>query len=150
MSATFKPKSTLLAAALLACATTSMAQTAAPAAAKEPEPDYTFAYNVGVVTDYRFRGITQTNYGGALQGGVDFSHKSGIYLGVWASNVSWVKQFNGANNGALEVVLYGGFKGELSKGGTIGGARPGDTATEDQLVTAIAAAATESFAQAFK
>jgi len=109
MSAPFKPKSTLLAAALLACATASIAQT------KAPEPDYTFAYNVGVVTDYRFRGITQTNYGGALQGGIDFSHKSGIYLGAWASNVSWVKQFNGANNGSMELDLYGGYKGEIMK-----------------------------------
>ena len=30
------------------------------AQAKPPEPDYTLAYNIGVATDYRFRGISQT------------------------------------------------------------------------------------------
>jgi len=85
--------------------------TGAMAQAKAPEPDYTLSYNIGVVSDYRFRGLTQANYGGALQGGIDFAHKSGFYIGTWASNVSWVKQFNGATNGDWELDLYGGFKG---------------------------------------
>lgn len=89
---------------------------AAMAQAKAPEPDYTLSYNVGVVTDYRFRGLTQTNYKPALQAGVDFAHKSGFYLGAWGSNVSWVKEFNGANNGNLEVDLFGGYKGEITSG----------------------------------
>lgn len=92
-----------------------LAATAATAQTKAPEPDYTLSYNVGVVSDYRFRGITQTNFGGALQGGIDFAHKSGFYLGTWASNVSWVKEFNGANNGSWELDLYGGYKGEIAK-----------------------------------
>ena len=54
--------------ASLFVATATMAQT------KAPEPDYTLGYNVGVVSDYRFRGMTQTNYTGALQGGVDGVH----------------------------------------------------------------------------
>ena len=69
-----KSKTTLFAAALLA-GTAAMAQT------KAPEPDYTLAYNVGAVTDYRFRGISQTGFNPAVQGGIDFSHKSGFYLG---------------------------------------------------------------------
>ena len=106
-----KSLSLLAAASLLSLVTVSaMAQT------KAPEPDHTLAYNVGVVTDYRFRGITQTNYKPALQAGVDFAHKSGFYLGAWGSNVSWVKEFNGASKGDLEIDLYGGFKGEITKG----------------------------------
>lgn len=117
-------KYSFLAAALLV-GTGAMAQT------KAPEPDYTLSYNIGVVSDYRFRGLTQANYGGALQGGVDFAHKSGFYLGTWASNVSWVKQFNGATNGDWELDLYGGFKGEITKGlgfdvGVIGYLYPGN------------------------
>ena len=105
--------------------------TGAMAQAKAPEPDYTLSYNIGVVSDYRFRGLTQANYGGALQGGIDFAHKSGFYLGTWASNVSWVKQFNGATNGDWELDLYGGFKGEITKGlgfdvGVIGYMYPGN------------------------
>lgn len=82
---------------------------------KAPEPDYTLAYNVGAVSDYRFRGISQTNFTPALQLGVDFAHKSGVYLGAFGSNVSWVKDFNGANKGSYEVDLYGGFKGSITK-----------------------------------
>ena len=103
----------------------------AMAQTKAPEPDYTLGFNVGVVSDYRFRGMTQTNFGGALQGGADFAHKSGFYLGTWASNVSWVKQFNGAGNGDWELDLYGGFKGSIIDGlgfdvGFIGYMYPGN------------------------
>jgi uncharacterized protein (TIGR02001 family) len=85
------------------------------AQAKAPEPDYTLSYNAGLVTDYRFRGIAQTSKKPALQGGVDFAHKNGFYLGAWGSNVRWIKDFNGATKGNLEIDLYGGFKGEIAK-----------------------------------
>ncbi len=95
---------------------TLMAATAAMAQAKVPEPDYTLSYNVGVVSDYRFRGIAQTSGKPAIQGGVDFAHKSGFYLGAWGSNVTWVKDFNGASKGRYEVDLYGGYKAEILPG----------------------------------
>src|SRR5438105_1975700 len=101
-----------LALAALALTGAAHAQTAAPAA---PEPDYTLSANIGAVTDYRFRGITQTSKKPAIQGGFDFSHKSGFYLGTWASNVKWVKDFNGATKGSVELDLYGGYKGEIMK-----------------------------------
>jgi uncharacterized protein (TIGR02001 family) len=105
---------TALAALSLIASSAAFAQAATPAAA--PTPEYTLAYNIGAVSDYRFRGITQTNYGPAVQGGVDFTHKSGIYLGAWASNVKWVKQVNGASKGDYELDLYGGYKGEFMPG----------------------------------
>jgi uncharacterized protein (TIGR02001 family) len=80
------------------------------------EPESTLGYNIGVVSNYSFRGITQTNYGGAVQGGVDYAHKSGFYIGAWASNVKWVKDVNGASKGDYELDLYGGYKGELVPG----------------------------------
>lgn len=87
------------------------------AQAKPATPDYTLSYNVGVVSDYRFRGIEQTGGRPSFQGGVDFAHKSGIYLGVWgASNVTWIKEVNGATKGDFEIDLYGGYKGEVVKG----------------------------------
>lgn len=101
-------KTTFFAVALLV-GSTAMAQT------KAPEPDYTLAYNVGAVTDYRFRGISQTGFNPAVQGGIDFSHKNGFYLGAFASNVSWIKDFNGATKGNIEVDLYGGYKGSITK-----------------------------------
>jgi uncharacterized protein (TIGR02001 family) len=78
------------------------------AQAKAPEPDYTLSYNVGVVTDYRYRGISQSRLKPALQGGADFAHSSGFYLGTWASTIKWVKDGGGDAN--VEVDLYGGYK----------------------------------------
>lgn len=101
-----------LALAALSLTGAAFAQTAAPAPA--PTPDYTLAANVGAVTDYRFRGIAQTSKKPAIQGGLDFSHKSGFYLGTWASNVKWVKDFNGATKGSYELDLYGGYKGSIN------------------------------------
>jgi uncharacterized protein (TIGR02001 family) len=70
------------------------------------------AFNVGAVTDYRYRGISQTRLKPALQGGVDFS-QGGFYLGAWASTIKWIKDFNG--DASVELDLYGGYKGEISK-----------------------------------
>jgi uncharacterized protein (TIGR02001 family) len=94
-----------------------IASTAAFSQANPATPDYTLSYNVGVVNDYRFRGIEQTRGQPSVQGGVDFAHKSGIYLGVWAaSGIKWIQEFNGATKGDYEVDLYGGYKGEAFKG----------------------------------
>lgn len=61
-----------------------------------------FSANVGFLTDYRFRGITQTDREPAVQGGFDWSHDSGVYIGTWASNV----EFNDAH---IEMDFYGGY-----------------------------------------
>ena len=70
------------------------------------------AYNVGLVSDYRYRGISQTREKFALQGGLDFT-AGGLYLGLWASQIKWIKDFGG--DAGLEVDLYGGYKGEIVK-----------------------------------
>ncbi len=100
---------TIIALATLLASNAAMAQT------KAPEPDYTLSYNVGAVSDYRFRGISQTSFNPALQAGLDFAHKNGFYLGLWGSNINWIKDYVGAADGSLEVDLYGGYKGELAK-----------------------------------
>ncbi len=76
-------------------------------APKAPEPDWTVTGNATLISDYRFRGFTQTGFGPALQGGIDVAHKSGFYVGNWNSNVANTL-FNGAT---LEMDLYGGYKG---------------------------------------
>jgi len=91
-----------LVALLAMAAAPSFAQTAAT-------PEYTFTGNAGLFTDYRFRGISQTVKQPAFQGGFDFSHQSGFYLGNWNSNVD-SGFYNGAN---LEMDFYGGFKGSF-------------------------------------
>jgi uncharacterized protein (TIGR02001 family) len=72
------------------------------------------SYNIGAVSDYRFRGIEQTAGGPSVQGGIDYAHSSGAYVGVWgASGLKWIKEFNGATKGEYEVDLYGGYKFEV-------------------------------------
>ena len=93
-----------LATAAIAMPTFVQAQ-AAPAAA--PASPHTFTGNIGLVSDYRFRGISQTFEKPAIQGGFDYSHSSGIYLGNWNSNVSEGAGFPAAN---LEMDFYGGWK----------------------------------------
>jgi uncharacterized protein (TIGR02001 family) len=82
---------------------------AAFAQTKAPEPDYTLSYNVGLVTDYRYRGISQSRLKPALQGGVDYVRKSGLYIGTWASTIRWIKDAGG--DAPLEIDIYGGYKG---------------------------------------
>ncbi len=59
--------------------------------------------NMSATSNYVWRGVTQSNSGAAVQGGVDYALDSGFYLGAWASNIS---------NGE-EVDLYGGYAGEI-------------------------------------
>jgi uncharacterized protein (TIGR02001 family) len=94
-----------LATAAFAVPTLALAQAAAPAAA--PASPHTFTGNMSLVSDYRFRGISQTFKEPALQGGFDYSHETGIYLGNWNSNVNSGAGFPG---GSLEMDFYGGWK----------------------------------------
>jgi uncharacterized protein (TIGR02001 family) len=79
---------------------------------KAPEPDYTLTGNISLVTDYRYRGISQSRLKPALQGTIDFAHKSGFYLGAFATNIKWIKDGGGDAN--VEIDLYGGYKGNIS------------------------------------
>jgi uncharacterized protein (TIGR02001 family) len=100
-------KKLILSVAVLGALCTSVhAQTA------EPAPEHTFTGNLTVATDYRFRGISQTFKQPAVQGGFDYAHRSGFYLGNWNSNVSGNQYNNGAG---LEMDFYGGYKFEPVK-----------------------------------
>ena len=65
--------------------------------------------NVGVVSNYLWRGMEQTDGGPALQAGLDYSNESGFYAGTWASNVD-----DFGVDATLEVDLYGGYAGSAS------------------------------------
>jgi uncharacterized protein (TIGR02001 family) len=83
----------------------------APAAPSSP-----VTYNVGVVSDYIFRGITQTTHAPALQGGADYAHASGAYLGAWASNIKWIKDSMALANSTdapLELDTYFGIRNAI-------------------------------------
>ena len=63
--------------------------------------------NAAVVSDYNWRGISQTSQDPALQGGIDYAHESGFYAGAWGSNVD----FGDCCDENVEVDLYTGFRG---------------------------------------
>jgi uncharacterized protein (TIGR02001 family) len=67
--------------------------------------------NLGATSDYRFRGISQTQLDPAIQGGVDYTHKSGAYVGAWASNVAKAFYPGGAGR---EIDVYAGYRTELA------------------------------------
>jgi len=50
---------------------------------------WSFSANIGVVSNYIWRGVTQTGDQAAVQGGLDVAHESGFYAGTWASNIDW-------------------------------------------------------------
>ena len=89
----------------------------AQAAAPAPTPEHTLTGNVGVYSQYIFRGLTQTNGDAALQGGFDYSHSSGFYAGTWMSNISWLTDSplaTGYTSSSLEMDFYAGYKGTIS------------------------------------
>ena len=102
--------------ALLATSSAAFAQTAP--AAETPE----VTYNVGVVSQYRYRGLAQTKGDPAVQGGIDYANANGFYLGTWASTIKWIKDaaLESGNSaakqpkGPVELDLYGGYKFEAS------------------------------------
>lgn len=100
---------TAIAAVVASLATGALAQTAAPAT-PPPTPEHTLTANVGLFSEYIFRGISQTGGKPAVQGGFDYAHSSGFYAGTWASNISWLEDFGAYNRSSLEWDLYGGYK----------------------------------------
>ncbi len=90
----------------------------APAMAAEAASPHTFTSNVGLVSNYIFRGLTQTFGKPAIQGGMDYAHSSGVYAGFWGSNIS-SHQYAG---GTVELDYYFGYNGKISDdlGWTVG------------------------------
>jgi uncharacterized protein (TIGR02001 family) len=93
-------KKTLIATAMLAGSSAALAE---------------ISGNVTMATDYVFRGISQTDNQLAIQGGLDYAHDSGFYLGTWASNVD-SSFFNDGQDPQIELDLYGGYSSELANG----------------------------------
>ena len=116
-------KSAIALAASSLLATAAFAQTAPAAEAPEASP---ITANVTVVNDYRYRGISQSNFKPAIQGGFDYAHESGLYIGNWNSSISWISDAYGPNGGvsgngftagqvssSIEMDFYAGIKKEL-------------------------------------
>ena len=93
-------------------AVSALSATAAPAEETAPPPPVTISGSVALVSDYRFRGVSQSNGGAAVQGGITVSHESGAYAGFWSSNLAGWGTFGGPN---LELDLIAGYKLPVGK-----------------------------------
>ena len=78
----------------------------------EADSSLSFSANVTLATEYRFRGVALTDGNMATQGGFDFSHDSGLYVGTWASNLDE----DTVGYGSAELDIYGGWSGDLTDG----------------------------------
>jgi uncharacterized protein (TIGR02001 family) len=76
-------------------------------AAAQAAPASPVTGNMTIASDYRFRGISQTYRGPAIQGGIDYAHASGFYVGNWNSNVA-SQQFPAGSG--IEMDFYAGWK----------------------------------------
>ena len=86
----------------------------APKEAIEPEEEESsnLSWNLALTSDYVFRGITQTDFDPALQGGLDYSFgDTGLYVGAWASNVD----FADSEGPDIELDYYIGWNHDLSE-----------------------------------
>ena len=90
----------------LACVSLLALSVGAGAAQAQAAPEV--AFNISVVSDYVFRGASQTNEDPALQGGIDATFGGGFYAGTWASMVDF------GDGTDAEVDLYGGYRTEAA------------------------------------
>jgi uncharacterized protein (TIGR02001 family) len=78
--------------------------------------DSPFSGNVSLTTDYLYRGVTQTDHRGAIQGGFDYANPNGVYAGVWGSNISWLQDGGSYTAGAsLELDTYAGYRNSFAE-----------------------------------
>lgn len=99
---------------IIAVAALSGAFVAVPAFAEDaPAGDLTVTGTVALVSDYRFRGVSQTGGDPAIQGSINLNHSSGLYVGAWSSSIS-----GGAVYGSQELDLYAGITREIASGVT--------------------------------
>ena len=110
-------KKTILAGATLAALGAGVNVAYAEEAAAQPE--HAVAYNVGVASEYRYRGIAQSRFDPALSGGVDYTHNpSGFYVGAWGSTIKWIsdagKIAGVSTKGDIEIDVYAGKRGEIA------------------------------------
>ncbi|MCG6875448.1 MAG: TorF family putative porin [Betaproteobacteria bacterium] len=96
-----------------------LALPAAPVFAQASSP-LSWSANVGLFSDYLFRGVSQTGGEPAVQGGFDLGYEAGpvnLYAGTWASNISWLEDAGAYTNSSLEWDFYGGVNGSIGNTG---------------------------------
>ncbi len=117
-------QASLVACSFISLPTAALAEEAAPvaeavaAAPAEPVSPHSVTFNLGIYSEYMFRGVSLSD-GPALQGGIDYAHSSGFYAGTWFSNID--KEFTGHGDGfsggnKIETDWYLGFAKTFESG----------------------------------
>lgn len=75
--------------------------------------EFAISGNVALTSDYRFRGISQSNEDPAVQGGFDVGFEPGFYLGTWGSSVDFGSDNDTGSFSTLELDYYGGWRGPV-------------------------------------
>ena len=99
-------KQLTLAAAIASALTASLVQAETVSTAAG---DFDVSMNASLTTNYVWRGVSQTRNNGAIQGGLDVAHDSGLYVGAWGSNVDFDTE------AAVEFDYYVGFGGNITE-----------------------------------
>lgn len=102
----------------VALAGASLAASMMQASAEDVGNGFDVSANVGLVSDYLWRGISQSNNDAAIQGGIDLSHSSGIYAGTWWSSLSGWYSPN-TDYASTEEDYYVGYKLGVTKDVTL-------------------------------
>lgn len=146
-------KKTLLAGAALAALGANINVAFAEEAAAQPE--HAVAYNVGLASEYRYRGISQSRFDPAVSAGIDYTHNpSGFYVGAWGSSIKWIgdagKIAGVSTRGDVEIDIYAGKRGEIAPEvtydvGVLQYWYPGNTL--DKISTNVSADTTEVYGQ---
>lgn len=66
------------------------------------------------VTDYVFRGVSQSNEKPTLQAGLDYAHPGGFFSGVFVARTEYPARPFGSNQGQVEIDAYLGYRRETS------------------------------------
>ncbi len=107
-------------AAALVLTTSPFAATAALADETDPPKEFTVTGNVTGVSDYRFRGLSQSAGDPAIQAGLNLNHSSGFYVGAWASTINFanISPLTSSIYGKSELDLFAGWTGAIANGVT--------------------------------
>lgn len=81
--------------------------------AGDPSDGSPFSANITLNSNWVWRGLAQTDYKPAIQGGFDYAHESGLYIGNWNSSTRWVSDGGYAQSAPIEMDFYGGLRREF-------------------------------------
>ena len=94
------------------CAVAALAVAGAAQAAyadTAPTPEFTITGDAAIVSQYKFRGLTQSDNKPAVQAAITVTDKSGFYVSMWGSSGSGTTDYYASPNNGTEIDVYGGY-----------------------------------------